>query len=152
MHIIYHHAAQLLFYQFLNKCTASGGPGNAMVDEEASAYAELCKAHATALSKLFWGLNVAPDLDCLWSPVNSRLRVIASTIHLHTIALGTSGPAASEAKKLLKQNFIVLQELQKYWPSTELAFSRLRAFHNACRMRSISKTFNMDQWMANFLN
>ncbi|KAJ3546058.1 hypothetical protein NM208_g2008 [Fusarium decemcellulare] len=150
MHIIYHHTSQLLFYQFLNKCVVS--TDNAVVDEEALEYAELCKAHATALSKLFWELNVAPDLDCLWSPVNSHLLVIASTIHLHTMLLGTGRPEAAEGKKLLEQNFIVLQELQKFWPSTELAFSRLQAFHNACQMTSISKTFNMDQWMANFLN
>ena len=150
MHIIYHHTGQLLFYQFLNKCIVSDD--NVAVDEEALGYAELCKAHATALSKLFWELNVAPDLDCLWSPVNSHLLVIASTIHLHTMLLGTGRPEAVEAKKLLEQNFVVLQELQKYWPSTELAFSRLQSFHNACQMSSISKTFNMDQWMVNFLN
>jgi alpha-L-rhamnosidase len=150
MHIIYHHTGQLLFYQFLNKCIVPDE--NVTVDEEALGYAELCKAHATALSKLFWELNVVPDLDCLWSPVNSHLLVIASTIHLHTMLLGTGRPEAAEAKKLLEQNFVVLQELQKYWPSTELAFSRLQSFHNACQMSSISKTFNMDQWMVNFLN
>ncbi|KAI8716197.1 Zn(2)-C6 fungal-type domain-containing protein [Fusarium sp. LHS14.1] len=150
MHIIYHHTGQLLFYQFLNKCIVPGD--NVTVNEEALGYAELCKAHAMALSKLFWELNAAPDLDCLWSPVNSHLLVIASTIHLHTMLLGTGRPEAAEAKKLLEQNFVVLQELQKYWPSTELAFSRLQSFHNACQMSSISKTFNMDQWMVNFLN
>lgn len=150
MHIIYHHTSQLLFYQFLHK----SGPStdNPMVDEEASEYAELCKAHATELSKLFWELNISPELDCLWSPVNSHLLVIASTIHLHTMILGTGRPEAAEGRKLLERNFIVLQELHKYWPSTDLAFARLQAFHNACQMSSISKTFNMDQWMANFLN
>jgi hypothetical protein len=59
---------------------------------------------------------------------------------------------ATEAKKHLEQNFIILQEFQRYWPSTELAFSRLKAFHNACRVSSISKAFDMDQWMARFLN
>ncbi|KAF4972024.1 hypothetical protein FZEAL_9687 [Fusarium zealandicum] len=153
MHIIYHHTSQLLFYQFLNKCVVPADNSlSRRVDQEALEYAELCKAHATALSKLFWELNVAPDLDCLWSPVNSHLLVIASTIHLHTLLLGSGRPEAAQGKKLLEQNFIVLQELQKYWPSTELAFSRLQAFHNACQMTSISKTFNMDEWMANFLN
>ncbi|KAM5349885.1 hypothetical protein ACJ41O_006390 [Fusarium nematophilum] len=152
MHIIYHHTSQLLYYQFLNQCVPSLDNGNAAIDEEASTYAELCKAHATALSKLMWALYVSPTLDGLWSPVNGHLLVIASTIHLHTMLLGAGRPEAANAKKLLEQNFILLQQLQKYWPSTELAFSRLHAFHRACRMSSISTTFNMDQWMANFLN
>ena len=112
----------------------------------------MCKANATALSKMMWALNEAPDLDCLWSPVNGHLLVIASTVHLHTMLLGTGKPEAAEAKTLLEQNFIILQQLLKYWPSVKLAFSRLHAFHNACRMSNLSKTFNMDEWMANFLN
>ncbi|KAM0210999.1 hypothetical protein ACHAQD_010464 [Fusarium lateritium] len=91
-------------------------------------------------------------MDCLWSPVNSHLLVIASTIHLRTMLLELDKAEVTEAKKHLEQNFIILQELQKYWPSTELAFSRLKAFHNACRVSSVSKTFDMDQWMVKFLN
>ncbi|KAF4964218.1 hypothetical protein FSARC_7852 [Fusarium sarcochroum] len=150
VHIIYAHTCQSLFYQFLAKSVSQ--EETAMKDDGVLTYAELCRSHAVSLSKLMWELNSAPDLDCLWSPVNSHLLVIASTIHLHTMLLQPDKPEATEAKKLLEQNFIILQELQKYWPSTELAFSRLQAFHNACRVSSISKTFDMDQWMARFLN
>ncbi|KAJ4249047.1 hypothetical protein NW762_012378 [Fusarium torreyae] len=150
VHIIYAHTCQSLFYQFLAKSVSQ--EGKTAEDAVVLTYAESCRFHAVSLSKLMWELNIAPDLECLWSPVNSHLLVIASTIHLHTMLLQPDKPEATEAKNLLEQNFIILQELQKYWPSTEFAFSRLQAFHNACRVSSISKTFDMDQWMANFLN
>ncbi|CVK96121.1 uncharacterized protein FMAN_14004 [Fusarium mangiferae] len=151
MHVIYHHTCQLLFYQFLNRYALPEGQDVTALDEEAVTYANLCKAHAIALSKLMWELNSSPELDCLWSPVNSHLVVVASTIHLHTMLLGADRPEAKEAKRLLEQNFMILQELQKYWPSTEIALLRLQTFHNACRVSTISKTFDMDHWMANFL-
>ncbi|KAF5683747.1 C6 transcription factor [Fusarium circinatum] len=150
MHIIYHNTCQSLFYQFLAKSLSR--ERGVTADHMVLTCAELCRSHAVSLSKLYWELNTASDLDCLWSPVNSHLLVIASTIHLHMMLLQPEKVEATEARQLLEKNFIILQELQKYWPTTEFAFSRLQAFHNACRVSSISKTFNMYKWMANFLN
>ncbi|KAF5573966.1 C6 transcription factor [Fusarium pseudocircinatum] len=152
MHLTYHHTSQLLYYQFLNRYVDRNDASSAIIDEEAQTYVELCRSHAAALSKLMWSLHSSSDLDCLWTPVNGHLLVIASTVHLHTMLLGSSSPEINMAKKLLEQNFLILQELERYWPLINIAFSRLHAFHHACQTRDASKAFNMDHWMGIFLN
>ena len=149
MHIIYHHTSQSLYYQFLNRwALVSEEP----VDDEAVTYAGRCKAHAVALSKLMWTLHSDLKRECLWSPVNGHLLVIASSIHLHTLLLDPRDTQVESARELLEQNFVMLNALQKYFRYAESSFSRLRAFHRACERRGTPGTFDMDRWMVKFLN
>ncbi|SPO06043.1 uncharacterized protein DNG_08732 [Cephalotrichum gorgonifer] len=150
MHIIYHHTCQSLYYQFLNRWSPDGI--ETPVDEEAITYASRCKAHAVALSRAMWTLHSDPKKQCLWSPINGHLLVIASTIHLHTLLLDTRETEVDCARALLEQNFVVLHHIQKYFPYAESSFSRLRAFHKACERSSAARTFDMDRWMVKFLN
>lgn len=152
MHLTYHHTCQSLYYQFLDKYADRRPLRPTAVDEEAETYIQLCRSHATSLSKLMWLLNSSPDLDCLWTPVNGHLLVIASTVHLHTMLLGDSRLEINMAKELLEQNFLILQKLERHWPVVNVAFSRLHAFHHACQTDDASKAFNMDHWMGTFLN
>lgn len=150
MHIIYHNTSQSLYYQFLNRWTPDlcDGP----LDEDAITYAGRCKAHAIALSNLMWTLHTDPKKECLWSPINGHLLVIASTIHLHTLLLDPRETQVDGARVLLEQNFVMLHRIQKFFPYAESSFSRLRAFHRACERRSAARTFDMDRWMVTFLN
>ncbi|KAJ9367401.1 transcriptional regulator family: Fungal Specific TF [Paecilomyces variotii] len=149
LHLLYHHQAQLLYYQFLNKGSTSTG---ADIDHEAVQYAGQCKAHAAALSKIMWDTNSTPGMECLWSPVNGHLLVVSSSIHLHTLLFSNDDTEITKARMLLEQNFIILLHLQKYWPFIEFSMSRLRAFHQVCQMNATEKNFDMDRWMIKFLN
>ncbi|GAD98207.1 hypothetical protein AN5306.2 [Paecilomyces variotii No. 5] len=149
LHLLYHHQSQLLYYQFLNKGSTIIG---ADMDDEAVAYAAQCKAHAAALSEIMWDTNSTPGMECLWSPVNGHLLVVASSIHLHTLLFSTSDAEIAKARRLLEQNFIMLLHFQKYWPFLEFSMSRLRSFHRACQINATEKNFDMDRWMIQFLN
>ncbi|KAL1861109.1 hypothetical protein Plec18167_002811 [Paecilomyces lecythidis] len=149
LHLLYHHQSQLLYYQFLNKGSTTVG---ADIDNEAVRYAIQCKAHATALSEIMWNTNSTPGMECLWSPVNGHLLVVASSIHLHTLLFSNNDAEMTKARRLLEQNFIMLLHFQKYWPFLEFSMSRLRAFHRACQINTTEKNFDMDRWMTQFLN
>lgn len=150
MHIIYHHTSQSLYYQFLNRWTLDGAGDP--IDDEAVTYAGRCKAHAVALSKLMWTLHSELGKECLWSPINGHLLVIASSIHLHTLLLDPRETEVDAARELLEQNFVMLHRLQKCFRYAESSFSRLRAFHRACERKGTTGAFDMDRWMVKFLN
>lgn len=150
MHIIYHHTSQSLYYQFLNRWALDDSEGP--VDNEAVTYAGRCKAHAAALSRLMWTLHADLKRECLWSPVNGHLLVIASSIHLHTLLFDPRETQVGRARELLEQNFVMLNELRRYFRYAESSFSRLTAFHKACERKATRGTFDMDRWMVKFLN
>jgi alpha-L-rhamnosidase len=127
------------------------GPGGD-IDYEVVEYAARCKTHAAALSDIMWDTNSTPGMECLWSPVNGHLLVVASSIHLHTLLFSGDGIEIASARKLLEQNFIMLLHFRKFWPLLEFSMSRLRAFHRACQMNAAEKNFDMDRWMITFLN
>lgn len=151
LHILYHFQFQLLYYQYLQR-DPKVKPTSA-VARERDAYAARCKAHAVAMSEIFWAANSQKGTECFWSPVNGHLLVVASTIHLHTLLYDTDAEKTTMTKKLLEQNFTMLLQLQKYWPSLEHSMMRLRAFHKTCLLNADpSDTFHMDDWTAQFLN
>ncbi|KAL4999939.1 bacterial alpha-L-rhamnosidase-domain-containing protein [Aspergillus recurvatus] len=145
----YHHQCQMLYYQFLNKKVNLPDGG---IDHEAVIYATRCKAHATALSQVMWDTNSRPGMECLWSPVNGHLLVVASSVLLYTLLFDTDDESIARAKRLLEQNFIMLLQFRKHWSLVELSMTRLKAFHRACQMNSTQENFDMDRWMIYFLN
>ncbi|KAL2851219.1 hypothetical protein BJX68DRAFT_275258 [Aspergillus pseudodeflectus] len=147
--LVYHHQSQLLYYQFLNQNVElpEGRP-----DDEASMYADRCRMHAAALSQVMWDTHSVPGMECLWSPVNGHLLVVASSILLYTLLFDTDDKSIARARTLLEQNFIILLQFRKYWSYVELSMTRLRAFHRACQMNSTKENFSIDQWMIDFLN
>jgi alpha-L-rhamnosidase len=144
LHSGFHHHSQLLYYQFLHLNEESSAERTL-----ASTYANRCKEHATELSNLLWLANTTPGCECLWA-VTGHLLVISSSIHLHTLLFDADDLQIADANKMLQQNFEMIIELRKYWPSLDLSMSRLRSFHRACQ-KSMNTSFAMDQWMLHFL-
>ncbi|KAL3452719.1 hypothetical protein BJX65DRAFT_264740 [Aspergillus insuetus] len=157
MHMLYHHQSQLLYYQFLHWAVSSILPSTP-TDPNSLHYSNKCKAHATALGQIMWNLHSSQDpalgteTQCLWSPLNGHLLVVASSVHLHSMLFDTHLVAIENSRLMLEHNFIMLLQLQKYWPSLQLSLSRLRAFHRACLMEQSERQFDMDSWMISFLN
>ncbi|KAL3447123.1 hypothetical protein BJX65DRAFT_98064 [Aspergillus insuetus] len=147
--LVYHHQSQLLYYQFLNR---NAELPEGLPDHEAEVYADRCRMHAAALSQVMWDTNSVPGMECLWSPVNGHLLVVASSILLYTLLFDTDDESIARARTLLEQNFIMLLQFRKYWSLVELSMTRLRAFHRACQMNSTKENFNIDHWMIDFLN
>lgn len=96
-----------------------------------------------------WTTNTTPGLECIW-PINGHLLVIASSVLLHTILFEADDNLITEARCMLEHNFMMLQQMQKYWPCLEFSTSRLNAFHRACQ-HSMFESFDMDDWMLHFL-
>ncbi|KIV77631.1 hypothetical protein PV11_09419 [Exophiala sideris] len=155
LHFGYHYHAQLLYYQFLHRASepCSRQDSSGLDDRSGSLlahkYAARCKKHASELSSLMWITNTTPGLECLW-PINGHLLVIASSVHLHTILFEEDASLLTAARCMLEHNFMMLQQMQKYWPCLEFSTSRLNAFHRACQ-DSMLESFDMDDWMLNFL-
>lgn len=151
LHILYHFQFQLLYYQYLQNDPDL--ESDSTIAREHETYAARCKAHAVAMSEIFWAANSQKGTECFWSPVNGHLLVVASSVHLHTLLFDTSSERLKKAKTLLEQNFTMLLQLQEYWPSLENSMMRLRAFHKACLVNAEqSEPFHMDDWTAQFLN
>lgn len=146
LHLGFHHHGQLLYYQFLHyNPETSTTPQSAL----AYTYAKRCKEHAAGITNLLWNANSTPDHECLWV-VNGHLLAISSSIHLHTLLFGNGNVEIEAAKSMLKQNFEMMMNMRRYWPSLDLSMSRLRTFHLECQ-NSMDTSFAMDQWMLNFL-
>jgi alpha-L-rhamnosidase len=147
--LVYHHQCQLLYFQFLGR---GAGSTNESIDLESRNYMERCKTHAARLSEVMWKTNSVPEMQCLWSPVNGHLLVVASSIHLHTLLFDSNAKKLTNAKILLEQNFVMLHQFQNYWPLLwTSSMERLQAFHRACQSISTFEIFNMDRWMDHFL-
>ena len=153
LHFGFHYHSQLLYYQFLQyeyRPDPQVLPSrDRTFRDQAHKYAAKCKEHANELSNLMWKTNTTAGLECLW-PINGHLLVIASSVHLHTLLFNVDEICLAEARRMLEQNFEMLLQMQKYWPSHHLSMSRLKAFHRACQ-ESIGESFEMNQWMINFL-
>lgn len=155
LHLGYHYHAQLLYYQFLHRAFDPGSRPDLSGFEDRSGsalaykYAARCKKHASELSELMWTTNTTPSLECLW-PINGHLLVIASSVHLHTILFEADESLLAGARRMLEHNFMMLQQMQKYWPCLYFSTSRLSAFHRACE-DSMHESFDMDDWMLHFL-
>jgi alpha-L-rhamnosidase len=65
---------------------------------------------------------------------------------------GTDPSTLPAVRATMEHNFIMLLQLQHYWPGLKLLLSRLRAFHRACLENHPHRNFDMDQWMITFLN
>lgn len=151
LHILYHFQFQLLYYQYLQR-DIKIDPDSATARERET-YAARCKAHAIAMSEIYWAANSQKGTECFWSPVNGHLLVVASSIHLHTLLFDTNEERTATTKKLLEQNFTMLLQLQEYWPSLENSMVRLRAFHKTCLLNAEpGESYDMDDWTAQFLN
>lgn len=151
LHILYHFQLQLLYYQYLQRDPQI--ETDSATARDCEIYVARCKAHAVAMSEIFWAANSQKGTECFWSPVNGHLLVVASSIHLHTLLFDIDEGRTATAKRLLEQNFSMLLQLQEYWPSLEHSMMRLRAFHRTCLLNvKPGETFTMDDWTAQFLN
>jgi hypothetical protein len=101
MHIGYHYHAILLYYRFLYLAEKHAN------NLEYRGYSDLCKRHAIGISELVWSSHQDYGVVCAWLMV-SHLRVIASTVHLHTLLLDKDEAAIKQAKILLARNFETL--------------------------------------------
>jgi hypothetical protein len=138
----YYHFGQLLFYQFLH------GDCHSTV-LSAQFYANKCKAHAESLCEIIYAAHSISGCEVQYTMVGHIL-VIASTVQIHTLLFSDSEAQISAARRRLERNFEILSQLRKYWPTLDVSFTRLRAFHQACR-DSMDESFRLDQWMLRFL-
>lgn len=139
----YYHFGQLLFYQFLH-----GDCHSSILS--ATFYASKCKAHAQALCEIVYAAHSVPGCDVQYTMVGHIL-VIASTVQIHTLLFSDNEEQISAARTRLERNFAILSQLRTYWPTLDICFTRLRAFHRACR-NSMDEPFRLDRWMLKFLS
>ena len=138
----YHNYGQMLFYQFLHT--------NCHDDREhIHAYANRCKAHATALCQTVYRSYATPGCEVTYTMVGHIL-VIASSIQLHTLLFDSDEAQIRADRQMLERNFEILTYLQGFWPSLDVCFSRFREFHKTCQS-SREASFRMDRWMLRFL-
>lgn len=138
----YYHFGQLLFYQFLHGDCHDTVPS-------AQFFANKCKAHAESLCEIVYAAHDIPGCEVQYTMVGHIL-VVASTVQIHTLLFSDSEEQISAARRRLERNFEILSQLRVYWPTLDISFTRLRAFHQACR-ESMDEPFRLDQWMLRFL-
>lgn len=143
LHVGYYHYGQLLFYQFLHQDCHASVPSTHF-------YANKCKVHAAGLCELLYTANATPDCEVLYTMVGHIL-VISSTVQLYILLFGVDDEEIKIARTRLERNFEILQHLRTFWPTLDVSFTRLRAFHKACRV-SMETSFRLDQWMLRFLS
>lgn len=141
-HLIFHYQCIILFFPHLTTRTE---------DSTSIADTQTCCAHARSLSQLMWITNTTSGMECLWSPVNGHLIVVASTVLLHSLLFDQSLSGISSSRRLLEQNFVMLLQLQKYWPTLKYSLNRLGAIHRACAQGYGARVFVVDEWMSSFL-
>lgn len=139
----YYHFGQLLFYQFLH-----GDCHSTILS--AQFYASKCKFHAEALCEIVYAAHSVPGCDVQYTMVGHIL-VIASTVQIHTLLFSDNEEQIAAARTRLERNFAIMSQLRTYWPTLDVCFTRLRAFHRACRS-SMDEPFRLDQWMLRFLS
>ncbi|KXH33786.1 ZnF3 [Colletotrichum salicis] len=147
----YYHFGQLLYYQFLY-----GAATTTAINPTASAsvarrdlYAKRCKEHAAQLCDMVYRAQTTPGSDVRYT-MTAHVLVIASTVQIHTLLFSGDEADISVARRRLERNFELLMQLRCYWPTTDRAISRLRAFHQTART-SIDTSFVLDRWMLRFL-
>ncbi|KAK4235699.1 hypothetical protein C8A03DRAFT_17598, partial [Achaetomium macrosporum] len=163
LHINFNHASQLLFYRFLHnslKPDATHHPSSPVAIDDATTqattadYATRCRSHAANLCEIIYASSCSPATEVLY-PLAGHILVIASTVHLHTLLFGVDDAEIARARARLEHNFQIITRLQRYWPSLQASFSRLRAFHAACmdvdKHEGTDVVFRLDRWMVRFL-
>ncbi|EED15214.1 C6 transcription factor, putative [Talaromyces stipitatus ATCC 10500] len=143
LYVGYYHYGQLLFYQFLHQDCHASVPSTRF-------YANKCKVNAARLCELLYTAKATPDCEVLYTMVGHIL-VISSTVQLYILLFGIDDEEIRIARTRLERNFEILQCLRTFWPTLDVCFSRLRAFHKACRV-SMETSFRLDQWMLRFLS
>lgn len=113
-------------------------------------YAEKCKEHAKHFCDLLYTCQETPNCECLYIMVGHML-VVTSTIYIHTLVFSARDDEIAVARMRLERNFRTLMHLQSFWVKLDVSLSRLRAFHNACKV-SAEHSFGMDKWMLCFLH
>lgn len=142
VHLGYYHFGQLLFYLFLHgDCHSTA--------LSAQFYANKCKAYAESLCEIVYAAHDIPGCEVQYTMVGHIL-VIASTAQIHTLLFSDNEVQIAAARRRLERNFEILSQLRQYWPTLDVSFTRLRAFHQACR-DSMDESFRLDQWMLRFL-
>jgi hypothetical protein len=163
LHINFNHASQLLFYRFLHTglLQAESDPRDhdqttIVTTTTFDDYAAKCRAHAANLCEIIYVSSSLRPTEVQY-PLAGHMLVIASTVHLHTLLFGTDDAEIARARARLEHNFQIISRLQRYWPSLQASFSRLRAFHAACSMDvdkhegTADVAFRLDRWMLKFL-
>ncbi|KAL2433722.1 hypothetical protein ABEF94_009844 [Exophiala dermatitidis] len=113
-------------------------------------YAEKCKDHARHFCDLLYTCQQLPSAECFYIMVGHML-VVTSTVYIHTLVFSEREDEIAVARTRLERNFQTLMHLQSYWVKLDVSLSRLRAFHNACKV-SAEHSFAMDKWMLCFLH
>lgn len=144
VHFGHYHFGQLICYQFLHEDCHSSSP------DRAHFYAAKCKNYAARLCQLTYAAYSTPGCDILYNMVGHVL-VISSTVQIHTLLFGEDEAQIQIAKSRLEKNYELLTKLRQYWPTLDLCFARLKAFHKAC-LQSMDTSFRLDQWMLTFLS
>ncbi|KAE9571158.1 hypothetical protein CGMCC3_g12718 [Colletotrichum fructicola] len=147
----YYHFGQLLYYQFLYGAaatTAINPTASASVARRDS-YANKCKDHAARLCDMVYRAQTTAGADVRYT-MTAHVLVIASTVQIHTLLFSGNEADISVARQRLERNFELILQLRCYWPTTDHAISRLRAFHETART-SIDTSFVLDRWMLRFL-
>ena len=143
LHLGYHYYNEVLFYQFLSPDTYHP-PVVSTAHFSAS-----CKLHARHFCDLLYLCNSLPDCAPLYVMVGHML-VVTSTVYMHSLLFSAVEEDIAAARARLEHNFEILTRLQSYWVELDVSLSRLKAFHNACRISS-EQSFRLDRWMLSFL-
>ena len=143
VYVGYYHYGQLLFYQFLH-----GASTNPALPSKS--YAQQCKSHAESLCTIVYASYATPNCNLQYTMVGHIL-VITSTIQIHTLLFSDNETHIAAARTRLEKNFEILSQLRTLWPTLDVSFTRLRAFHQACR-DSMDESFRLDLWMLRFLS
>lgn len=139
----FYHFGQLLYYPYLHQDSYESMP-------DVRLYAERCKTYSASLCETFYAANSTPGCEVLYTMLGHVL-VIASSVQIHTLMFGEDEHRIAAARSRLEQNFQLLTHLRRFWPTLDIVFTRLKAFHASCaRMRESS--FKMDRWMLKFLS
>jgi len=142
----YYHYGQLLYYQYLHaNCDQWETPL-----PNVQLYAARCKAYAAHLCDMLYRAEEIPGLNATWTMLGHVL-VVASTVQIHTLLFDESEEQIMLSRIRLERNFEILTRLRRYWPTLDIVFTRLRAFHKACHTLRES-SFKMDKWLLKFLH
>lgn len=144
LHLGYHYYTEVLCYQFLAEDACFE------MTPSSREYAERCKEHAKQFCDLLYTCEEIPNCECLYIMVGHML-VVASTVYMHTLVFSGREEEIAVARSRLEKNFQILMHLQSFWVKLDVSLSRLRAFHNACKV-SAEQSFRMDKWMLCFLH
>lgn len=142
LHLGYHYYNEVLFYQFLS-------PNTHHPNVSATHFSSSCKLHARHFCDLLYLCNSLHNCAPLYVMVGHML-VVTSTVYMHSLLFSAAENEIGTARSRLEHNFEILTELQSYWVELDVSLSRLKAFHNACRISS-EQSFRMDRWMLSFL-